>query len=323
MIQNPSILWADAPADNPASVKAPCGLPDDMNCFENGKTAYAPEVNANFKAILDRSWNKSGDNYYVKDGMIGIGTTNPQKKFHVNGDTLIDNGCLFMKRHIYWLNQDNLINSVLYNTGNHIAFQFIKNGAGGGDTIHIFRDPTTENNVKSFIIGNYTIHGNNQYGYQLLDVYGSAYIMNNLGIGKTSPQYRLDVNGTIQCINVQETSDVRYKKNVKPLKNSLGKIEQLKGISYEWKKDEFPKKKFSKNKQIGLIAQDLEAVIPELVHTDNDGYKSISYNKLTVILLEAIKELKSQNNNQIELLKSEIKNLQNDIKKLKKNTKHQ
>jgi len=48
------LLRADAPSNNPVKIKKPCGLSDDMNCFENRKTAYADEVNANFKALYDR-----------------------------------------------------------------------------------------------------------------------------------------------------------------------------------------------------------------------------------------------------------------------------
>ena len=57
----------------------------------------------------------------------------------------------------------------------------------------------------------------------------------------------------------------------------------------------FPQRNFPDTRQIGLIAQDVEKVLPELVHTDSDGYKSLSYDKLTAVLVEAVKELKAQN----------------------------
>lgn len=69
---------------------------------------------------------------------------------------------------------------------------------------------------------------------------------------------------------------------------------KLQGVNYDWKVEEFPDLKFSAGRQVGLIAQDTEKVIPEVVTTDNNGYKGISYEKLTPILVEAIKEQQKQ-----------------------------
>jgi len=87
-----------------------------------------------------------------------------------------------------------------------------------------------------------------------------------------------------------QSSDERFKKNIEPLRNSIDKIEQLDGVSYELRKEEFPEKNFSNRKQIGLIAQDVEKVLPELVRTDSKGYKSVAYQNMVPVLIEAIKE---------------------------------
>ncbi|KOR30619.1 hypothetical protein TI05_13685 [Achromatium sp. WMS3] len=110
----------------------------------------------------------------------------------------------------------------------------------------------------------------------------------NVGIGTTKPQYKLDVKGTIRGQNVSP-SDQRLKHNIHPLHDSLTKVTQLRGVSFNWKDN-------SQNQttQIGLIAQEVEPIFPELVSTDSKGYKSIAYGKLTVVLVEAIKELQQQ-----------------------------
>jgi len=86
------------------------------------------------------------------------------------------------------------------------------------------------------------------------------------------------------------SSDLRYKKDVSTLSNSLDKITSLTGVNYYWDKDNFPDKGFTSDKQIGLIAQDVEDILPELVNTDEQGYKSVDYVSLTAVLVEAIKE---------------------------------
>jgi trimeric autotransporter adhesin len=85
-------------------------------------------------------------------------------------------------------------------------------------------------------------------------------------------------------------SDERLKKEIEPLRASLDKIKKLKGVSYTRKTE----KARAKEREIGLLAQDVEKVLPELVYTDGKGYKSLSYDKLVPVLVEAIKEQASE-----------------------------
>ena len=103
------------------------------------------------------------------------------------------------------------------------------------------------------------------------------------------------------------SSDVRFKKNIQHLENTIDKIEQLNGVSYELRREEFSKKNFSDGRQIGLIAQDVEKVYPELVVTDNEGYKSVAYQNIVAVLIEAVKEQQKsidQLKKEVELLRS-------------------
>jgi len=110
-------------------------------------------------------------------------------------------------------------------------------------------------------------------------------------------------------------SDARMKKNIKRLTASLNKVAMLEGVSFDWKTEAYADRGLSDDKQIGLIAQEVEKVMPELVRTGSDGYKSVSYSKLTALLVEAVKELESQNNTAIEQLKSENEALKAQIEK--------
>ena len=150
----------------------------------------------------------------------------------------------------------------------------------------------------------------------------------NVGIGCTAPQYKLHVIGdiassaTIRGVNAYVTgaitacSDIRYKKDITPLPNALSNIMQLQGVNYFWKTKEFPEKQFTETKQLGFIAQEIEKIYPEVVMTDKDGYKSVDYSRLTPVLVEAIKELKKENDR----LKAEVGSIKTDydnrIKKL-------
>jgi hypothetical protein len=128
----------------------------------------------------------------------------------------------------------------------------------------------------------------------------------NIGIWTTTPgNYKLSVNGSIYASSIQQGSDIRWKKNITTIKNAQSLVKKLQGVRFDWKKDEFKDKNFDSGRQIGLIAQDVEKVLPEIVKTDTEGYKAVAYDKLTAVLIEAFKEQQ----NQINELKAEITNL--------------
>ena len=136
-----------------------------------------------------------------------------------------------------------------------------------------------------------------------------------IGIGTSSPLYRLDVNGQVRSsAGVCTTSDVRWKKDILPIKDALNKIRSLEGVEFDWRTVEFPNNNLPKGRQIGLIAQEVEKVLPEIVLTDEKGYKSIEYQNLSAVLVEAIKEQQTQ----ITKLSAANKKLEARVKALEK-----
>ena len=89
-------------------------------------------------------------------------------------------------------------------------------------------------------------------------------------------------SGLLTSTDYNSSSDKRLKKSIKQIDGALDKVNKLKGVSFEWKE--------SGTQALGLIAQDVEKVIPELVTTDDNGFKGIRYNNIIAVLVEAIKE---------------------------------
>lgn len=138
----------------------------------------------------------------------------------------------------------------------------------------------------------------------------------NVGIGTQTPSTKLCVNGNISYSGiVAGCSDIRYKKQITTLTSSLDKVTSLRGVSYYWRTDEFPDHNFPNDKQIGLIAQEVEKVYPEVVLTDDKGYKSIDYSHLTPALIEAVKELNAKVD-EIQKLRTEVNDLKALVKSL-------
>ena len=134
-----------------------------------------------------------------------------------------------------------------------------------------------------------------------------------VGIGTLSPDYTLSVNGEAWVsVAVWSGSDARWKKNVAPISDALDKVLKLRGVSFDWRADEFPALKFSSGGQIGFIAQEVKKVFPEIVSSDAAGYLGISYEKLAPVFAEAIKEQQRQ----ISAQQGEIENLKAENKKL-------
>lgn len=139
-------------------------------------------------------------------------------------------------------------------------------------------------------------------GVDVFAVYGNAYVEDRLGIANASPAYPLDVTGDIHNVGNMysdgyfHNSDERLKENIVALPG-LDIITRLTGVSFNWKKDGTP--------SVGVLAQEVEAVLPEAVHTDAEGFKSVNYDALIAPLIQAIKEQQEE----MDTLKKEIEAL--------------
>ncbi len=105
-------------------------------------------------------------------------------------------------------------------------------------------------------------------------------------IGNTLVDGDLEVTGAI--VN---PSDARLKTNVQPIDGALAIVARMRGVRFDWNRDDFPDRRFSDGRQVGFIAQELKEVLPEVVHTDAEGLHSVDYAKVTAVLAEAVKEL--------------------------------
>jgi hypothetical protein len=118
--------------------------------------------------------------------------------------------------------------------------------------------------------------------------------------------WKLYVNGpAYTTAGIWSTSDSKFKKNKKKIDSSLDKVLQLEGVSFEFKKDEYPDNGFPDGRHYGVIAQELEKVLPEAVKEDSDGSKAVAYAEIIPVLIEAIKEQQAE----IEELKQSLSEL--------------
>jgi len=112
-----------------------------------------------------------------------------------------------------------------------------------------------------------------------------------------STGHYLDPGNTGTSINVAgdiiayASSDKRLKDNIKPITNALDKVNKISGVTFEW--NEISHKETGK-KDVGVIAQEIEEILPELVDNRSNGYKAVDYPKLTALLIEAVKDLSNQ-----------------------------
>lgn len=114
---------------------------------------------------------------------------------------------------------------------------------------------------------------------------------------------RVGTTGTNGCIkNFAGTgilgtcsSDRRLKKDITPFAPALDKLTALQPVNYFWRANEFPDRHFGNSLNYGLIAQDVERVLPDLVVTEADGFKAVDYTKIPLLTIQAVKELKTNN----------------------------
>jgi len=272
------------------------------------------------------------------DGNVGIGTLSPTSKLHIyGGSAFIENPNGFQSATLSTDGALELYRSPLgINPNENGYIDFKDNPADDFDFRISYTNPTQIGSNGALVFSSTTI-GSGPGVTRMVIKNDNGYV----GIG-TIPNEKLDVAGNIYAsgdiylgtcatwLSPIVCSDIRYKKDISPITDVLPDVMKLQGIKYNWRKDEFPTMHFNDRRQIGFVAQEVEKVFPEIVNTNEEGFKNIEYAKLTPMLVEAIKEqqkmidnlklenneLKAQNtslNTKFELQLSEIEKIKKQL----------
>jgi hypothetical protein len=94
----------------------------------------------------------------------------------------------------------------------------------------------------------------------------------------------------MRSAGINELSDARMKTDVETIDGALESVLAIRGVAYKWARDRHPELNLPEGNQLGLIAQEVEPVLPELVQTDVNGVKTVEYAHVVAVLIEAIKE---------------------------------
>ena len=243
-------------------------------------------------------WGLTGSDLYPSNTnwKIGVGTTTPKATLHIVGNTYQSNPTV---------NGTQISGGLieLVRDGNYPYIDFkndISNSVDYDARFLLRNDNLLHLQGSSLSIGSYTSANTGSNG---------LVVSGRVGVGTSTPDaaYKLVVDGDAYSTGSWNSSDIRLKTDIKTLTNILDKVMEMRSVSFRWRED--TGFNLPKGKQLGLIAQEVERYFPELVKTDSRGYKSLDYAKLTVVLLESIKEQQ----NIIDSLDSRIKKLEQII----------
>ena len=130
--------------------------------------------------------------------------------------------------------------------------------------------------------------------------YGTVYVSGALGVGTATPSTVGLIRATNDVIAFFG-SDERLKENIFTISGSLDKLIQIRGVEFDWRT--MPGIHENEGHDIGVIAQEIEKVLPEIVTTRDNGYLAVKYEKLVALLIESNKELLKR----VEALEEKIK----------------
>ena len=215
-------------------------------------------------------WTENGGMLSYTGGEVGIGTANPASRLHLGGDLLLDNCRYFTS------------------TRSDDGFSHELFGMDNNNDMILNRSAIIHGKFSRTIVGfgQRSLDVRNQQNQTILRITANG----KMGINQASPSYTLDVNGNGRINTQWIVSDARYKKNVTQVQGAVAQLSNLEGMSYRYRNEAFQDQQLPRGINYGFIAQDLEKALPDLVHTDEQGYHAVNYDGLIAFLTEAIKE---------------------------------
>ena len=259
---------------------------------------------------------KFANDFVLNNNKIGLGTENPSSTLHVVGDGIISGRATATNLSISGVstfygnvkfdagigdiyNNVGVAGSILVSTGVGVSwtapFEAGIQGAQGTQGLQGTQGTQGLQGTQGTqgLQGTQGIQGGNNGGFSVSDDTMSnetRYILfdelitgtvTSANVSSTNLQFN-PATGTLSATIFTSLSDKTQKTNIKPIENPIELVKQLEGVRYDWINNQKP--------SIGVIAQDIEKVLPEVVETNSNGLKSVSYGNIVGVLIEAIKE---------------------------------
>jgi len=231
--------------------------------------------------------------FIVNGGSVGIGTTSPEAKLDVGYTSYSSsNRALYVRNTASSINQ-NSYDTMVIQQDDVTSLRIVERNVSGTDQVmaisigdNVARIAVTAQPLQFMVNGSASgISYQGLSGTMALQIGTNS----NIGIGTTSTSYKLDVDGTIRATgDVIAYSDARVKENVKTIEAPLEIVKGLRGVSYTRKDTE------DKSEKVGVIAQEVLEILPQVVQQDTEGNYSVAYGNIVGVLIEAIKELKAE-----------------------------
>ena len=270
----------------------------------NASGGVIKAVDGGVTTILLRSY---GDSYFT-GGNMGIGTTSPAEDLEVVGS----NPTIKVRA-----SSTNWASFDIESMGNQANYVFFRDDSaeraritvldnesmnlytGGGSTLGLSINSNGNVGVGETSIDaklhlttassglvNQKFESNGSAAWRIGVPAGStSFVFDNANDNLSSAKLSIDSSGNVTAAaDITAFSDERLKEDIKPLQNSLEKVQAIQGVSFVKKNDE------DKKQKIGFIAQQLKEVLPEVVHENEDGIHSVAYGNITALLVEAVKD---------------------------------
>lgn len=205
-------------------------------------------------------------------GNVGIGTSSPSEKLDVSGN----------------INATGQMECTKFIANAGSAFEFDIEGANAFNMRH-----TVANQSMFFLTaagtGEIKFGTNNTNSRVIITNTGALKSTVSLAVGAITPSTTVGRIDAANDIVAYSTSDIRLKNNIKSIEGALDKVMLIQGVEFDW--EEKQEVHGNSGRDVGVLAQEIEQVLPEVVTTRDNGYKAVKYEKIIPLLVEAIKDL--------------------------------